>query len=145
MNLYFMRHAKAEDHAQSDSERKLTVEGQLDVDYVAMAFLRREWELPKKLITSPYKRAVETANIMAEKLGIKDIKVVSYEEAVMWSKMKTYINGEAMLFVGHQPFIGEIIEELTGKSLSIKKASIHKMDYDFIMDKGDYLDKIESR
>lgn len=145
MNLYFMRHGTAEDFAKTDSERKLTLDGKMQVEYVAQAFLRREWELPKKLVTSPYLRAVETAQIIGEKLGIQDIKVVDYEDAVLWSRMKSYIADEPILFVGHQPFIGEIIEELTGKSLSIRKSSIHKIDYDFFKDTGSYEDKIESR
>lgn len=145
MDLYLMRHGKAEEDAPSDAERKLTVEGAFHVEDVADAFLKREWPLPKKLITSPYNRAEETARIIAKKLGIKDVKVVSYEEAILWEKMRSYVNNEPILFVGHQPFLGEVIERLTNRSLSVRKASIHRIKYDFEKDTGKYVDKIESR
>lgn len=145
MELYIMRHGQAEDLASTDAERKLTIEGKFGVEDVASAFIKRGWELPKKLVSSPYVRAVETANIMAEKLGILDLKIVSYQEATLWNKMKSYLSNEPILFVGHQPSIGETIEEITGKNIRVKKASLHRIDYDFFLDKGKYVDVIESR
>lgn len=145
MDLYFMRHGEAEAIANSDAERKLTLEGKGSVEYVAEAFIRREWPLPMKLVTSSHDRAKETAEIVAKKLGIRDIKLVSYEDSTSWPVLRSYINDEAILFVGHQPALGEIIEEITGDSVPVKKASIHRLEYDFYEDKGKYLDRIENR
>ncbi|MDO5301193.1 MAG: histidine phosphatase family protein [Tissierellia bacterium] len=143
MILYLMRHGKAEDVAETDAKRALTHEGRFQVEDVAHAMLKREWPLPKKLVASEYLRAKETAEIMAEVLGIRDVKFVSYEEATQWPHMRGYLGNEPILFVSHQPELGEIITELTGKSLSVKKSSLHKIDYDMLKDTGRYLDKIE--
>lgn len=143
MELYLMRHGKAEDAYDRDQDRALTKEGVFQAEDTAEAFLRREWPLPQKIITSDYKRAVETAEVVAKKLGILDVKVVSYEHATRWQAMKSYITDEPILFIGHQPALGEVIEEVTGRRMPVKKASLHHIDYDPIKDEGNYVDKIE--
>ncbi len=143
MILYLMRHGKAEDMASRDEERALTQEGIFQAEDTAEAFLRREWPLPQKIIASEYKRAAQTAEVMAEKLGVHDVKIVSYKDATRWRNMKTYITDEPILFIAHQPSLGYTIEEITGEVVAVRKASLHKIEYDPIVDKGVYVDKIE--
>ncbi|MDD7363778.1 MAG: phosphohistidine phosphatase SixA [Peptoniphilus sp.] len=143
MELYFMRHGKAESVAERDEDRALTQEGIFQAEDTAEAFLKREWTLPKKIIVSEYRRAVETAEAVSKKLGVRDVKVVSYKDVTHWPDMRAYVTDEPILFIGHQPSLGEVIEEITGKSVPVKKASLHKIDYDPMKDTGTYIDKIE--
>lgn len=57
--------------------------------------------------------------------------------------MKAYITDEPILFIAHQPSLGYTIEEITGQIVAVKKASLHRIEYDPILDKGVYVDKIE--
>ena len=143
MILYLMRHGKAEAVAERDEDRALVKEGVFQAEDTAEAFLRREWSLPQKIIVSEYRRAVETAEVVAQKLGVHDVKVVDYKDATRWRNMKTYITDEPILFIGHQPSLGMVIEEITGESVSVKKASLHRIEYDPDRDRGEYIDKIE--
>ena len=143
MILYLMRHGDAESFADRDEERALTQEGIFQAEDTADAFLRREWPLPQKIIVSEYKRAVETAEVVAKKLGVHDVKIVSYKDATRWRTMKAYITDEPILFIAHQPSLGYTIEEITGQIVAVKKASLHRIEYDPILDKGVYVDKIE--
>lgn len=144
MKLYLMRHGDAESYVHSDKERALTEKGRHQAEEVAKHFLEEGWELPKKIITSPYLRAEETARILGETLAIHDIKVISYKEATHWVDMKRYIGNEPILFVSHEPFLSNLIERLTGEYLKVTKGSVHWIDYDAIGDTGDYKGSVES-
>lgn len=142
-DLYIMRHAKAEPGTgKADSERKLTEEGRKQAKQAGKALLFAHWPLPKKIITSPYPRALETAQILGEELGVKDIKTISYEEINNWTLLRAYIADEPILFVGHQPMLGSFISHLTGREISVKKSSIHRISYDPIEDRGEYIESV---
>ncbi len=142
-DLYLMRHAKAEPGLNmDDSERALTEEGRAQVVQAGKALLFAQWPLPKKIITSPYKRAVETAEIIGEELGIIDIKTIGYDEITNWTLLRVYVADEPILFVGHEPYLSSFISHLTGKDVSVKKSSIHRISYDAIEDRGEYMESL---
>lgn len=142
-DLYLMRHAKAEAGLHmNDSERALTEEGRAQVVQAGKALLFAQWPLPKKIITSPYKRALETAEIIGEELGIIDVKVIDYDEITNWTLLRAYIADEPILFVGHQPYLSSFISHLTGKEMAVKKASIHRISYDPAEDRGEYIESL---
>ncbi|MDO5037839.1 MAG: phosphoglycerate mutase family protein [Tissierellia bacterium] len=144
MFLYLMRHGHAEDFAPSDGERSLTEKGRARSQEAAEAFLiEKKWDLPNKLVSSELRRAAQTAEIVKDILGIRDLKFVDVQVLLNWESMRTYLSDEPILFVGHQPALGAIIEGLTGQAVRVKKASIHKLDYDPILDKASYIDFIE--
>src|SRR5687767_12246278 len=80
MNLYIIRHAIAVDEATSDSgsdsERPLTDKGRKKMRQIAKALrhLGVEFDL---ILSSPYVRACETAEILADVLKMKDKIVLS--------------------------------------------------------------------
>src|SRR5690348_1434062 len=67
MEIYLLRHGIAGD-ASSDAERALTAEGREKLARV-MKRARQAGVVPGVILSSPYRRAVETAEIAAEVLG----------------------------------------------------------------------------
>lgn len=70
MKIYIMRHGPAEDQAPTgrDFDRKLTVSGRARTE-LAVHELGR-WERPKRVISSPLVRTVETAEVLIAVLGL---------------------------------------------------------------------------
>lgn len=141
MILYLMRHGKAEDVASRDEERALTKEGIFQAEDTAEAFAAG-MALPQKSSLRIQARRGNGGS-HGGKLGVHDVKIVSYKDATRWRNMKSYITDEPILFIAHQPSLGYTIEEITGEVVAVRKASLHKIEYDPIVDKGTYVDKIE--
>src|SRR5689334_9019549 len=72
MRIYVLRHGDAEDPSRrsSDEERQLTDEGRSEVLRVTRAARRANADTDL-IISSPYIRAVQTAEIAAEAFGYK--------------------------------------------------------------------------
>ncbi len=75
MNLFFLRHGKAEPRSpkwRPDSKRPLTREGEKAMADVARGIqvLELSFDL---ILTSPYARALRTAEILAENYGAKKL------------------------------------------------------------------------
>ena len=80
MDLYFLRHGAAVNRGEwegEDSQRPLTEQGRQDVARMA-GFFGRSASPPDIIVTSPYPRAKETAEIFGQHLGLQD-KVVADE------------------------------------------------------------------
>src|SRR5262249_1561358 len=97
-----------------DSERALTGEGrQKAADVVRSA--RRAGVSPSLIVSSPYKRAVETAEIAVEGFGYKGELVQTAAlvphgspEAV-WSELREYRDETAVLLAGHEPLLSHLV------------------------------------
>ena len=73
MRLFLVRHGSAEEKAgRADSERALTQEGRHEVASVCPA-IAAALEPPTRLLSSPYLRAEQTAEILRETLGISAV------------------------------------------------------------------------
>ncbi|WP_286237740.1 phosphohistidine phosphatase SixA [Neptuniibacter halophilus] len=70
MNFYLMRHAEAELFAESDAKRSLTESGRLRLQAKA-ADLRDALASVDCIVHSPYLRTRQTAEIMADTLGVQ--------------------------------------------------------------------------
>ena len=124
MKLYLMRHAEAEISGQEmkqDAERRLTEGGRLQAR-VAAGKLKEKLagsnEEIGQIITSPYVRAVETADIVATALGL-DGKVAQEKDLAPGAgidKIKRiedeYRDSGSLLLVGHEPDLGIIASQL---------------------------------
>jgi phosphohistidine phosphatase len=138
MNLYLVRHAEAEklQPGKKDSDRKLTREGKERIKKAADEWLY----FIKKLdfiCTSPYTRALETAEIIA--------KSFDYEKEIITDKIlaagcftkdlivfANSLGGEDIMVVGHQPDLSEHVSNLIsakGALVEFKKASIAKISF----------------
>lgn len=110
MKIYLLRHGIADNGrpGQPDSERELTEEGR-DRLRETLAVARKADVAPSLVISSPYKRAVETATLAIDVLGIAShlerspaLEPGSSPEAV-WNLIRMNRTEEELLLVGHQP------------------------------------------
>jgi len=117
VRLYLVRHGAAEEKlGKNDAERSLTAEGRDDLLVVADR-LRGAVEHPLRLLSSPYLRAEQTAEILRERLSIKE-KIVATNALLPeadWGQLRAVLaplvaQGAAnVLAVGHNPSISVMI------------------------------------
>jgi phosphohistidine phosphatase len=140
MELYILRHAIAVERGtagyKSDFDRPLTPEGERKLRRITKAM--RNLELSFDLIlSSPYVRARETAEIVASAFSLKKVETSdslapegNLREFVVELKTRTP-TPEGVLLVGHEPFLSLLISLLvsgsTKTSISLKKAGLAKL------------------
>lgn len=132
MELILVRHADAEDEAESDFARELTAKGRKQSARVGK-FLARLGLRPDMIVTSPLVRAQQTAAILHEETaavnGVAEDKRLACgmtpEEA--YAVAEEYGCEGTLLLVGHEPDFSRLAADLTGMAgsgnLEIKKAS----------------------
>ncbi len=113
MLLFVARHGKAEEKkpGQSDEERRLTAEGRRDVELVARLLPSK----PSIVLTSPLRRAIETAEIIARIWGI-EFRVLDelHPQLLSLEKLKRVEIPDSAVLVGHAPSIEKLVSELIG-------------------------------
>ncbi len=121
MELFFLRHGEAQARAASDAERQLTPAGEGDVLGVIEA---RHTELAgiELIVTSPYRRALQTAKIAAQTLGFDRELLVTEQlqpggEPQALLRFIDSLNVSSILLVTHQPLIGNVLSLLSGDSI----------------------------
>jgi phosphohistidine phosphatase len=137
MKLYLLRHGIAADRDEwnvSDEERPLTPEGRKNMEREAkgMADLN---VCPDRIITSPLKRAKETAEIVAERLDLKSRLVEderladSFDAGRLEQILSEHTDADSLMFVGHEPDFSHTIGELVGgASVDLKKGGLARID-----------------
>lgn len=138
MNLYLVRHAEAEklQPGRKDSDRKLTRDGKDRIKNAAdqwLHFIKK----PDFICTSPYVRAVETAEIIAKSFDFKKEIIIdkSLAAGCLTKDLIELVNsldGEDIMVVGHQPDLSEHVSNLIsarGAFIEFKKASIAKISF----------------
>ena len=100
-----MRHGPAEDHARSgrDFDRKLTASGRARTELVAHELGQRE-EQPKRVVSSPLARTLETAEIVIATLRL-GIAPESRDELARDGARR-------VMLVGHEPDVSRITSTL---------------------------------
>lgn len=134
MTLYVLRHAIAEDArpGQSDSTRQLTETGRNRCRRV-LAQAKRVKVQPTYILTSPYDRAAQTAEIARLELGFDDelvttnalVPFVGVQE--LWSAIRDYAVGGDVMIVGHNPQLSMLVMWLLGArsdALWLKKSGL---------------------
>ena len=125
MHLILWRHAEAID-AVPDLERELTRKGHRQARKVA-AWLNQQLPSRVRVITSPAKRAQQTASALTDKVEVIEAiapgaSARTLLEATGWPEAR-----QTVVLVGHQPTLGEAAALiLTGKTLpwSVKKGAM---------------------
>jgi phosphohistidine phosphatase len=126
--LWFLRHGEAEPHdARPDFDRRLTERGEEQSRAAgrALAALGLAFQL---VVTSPRVRALDTARLACEAVGcepIADDRLGSGFDVDAALELAAAA-GEAkrVLFVGHNPDFVEIVGDLTGATIDLKKGGI---------------------
>ncbi len=137
MQIYLLRHGIAEENAPSgrDADRALTEEGRQKLRNV-LAMAKRDVD-PAVILTSPYLRAVQTAEIAVEALGhgkellhTESLIPTSDPEAA-WEEVRLHRDAAQLLLVGHEPLMGRIASFLLNAPtllIDVKKASVIRID-----------------
>lgn len=135
MMLYLIRHAIAEDRAPGgrDEERALTPAGKQKMAR-ATEGLRKLKIRPDLILTSPLRRAYETAEIVARGLGGLKTKILpelapGTDPVSIVGALRIYRHLKTLALVGHQPGLGNFATLiLTGSSsgleLDLKKGGV---------------------
>ena len=110
MEIYLLRHGSAEPAPPGgqDPERPLSPEGQHEIRRVVSA-AKLAHACPSLILTSPYRRAHETARIAADLLDCRQ-QILSAEaltpdakpEAV-WEEIRVHRDEPSLLLAGHEP------------------------------------------
>jgi len=117
IQLVFFRHGIAEDNVIPDQERPLTEEGRRKTRAAAEGL--RTLEIPfDTVFTSPWRRAAQTAAIVAEVLSCgapKELPELAGNRTAkeLLDALGRHNTGNVLL-VGHQPLLGDAVAQLLG-------------------------------
>ena len=137
--LLIMRHGKAEDASPrtgfADRPRRLTPEGIANIQAMTPALLQFDL-VPDRIVSSPYPRAAETAQIIHQELNVKqsveyldvlgaDQSIVPFFENNLTPLMES---DQRLMVVGHEPCLSGLASLLiSGRMdtrIQLKKAGI---------------------
>jgi phosphohistidine phosphatase len=141
MNVFILRHGLAVEPGSAgfskDSERPLIPKGERKVWKIAEALEAMEITFDW-ILSSPYLRARQTAEIVAEGLDLR--KKLEFSEALTpagsVTKLISLINHreplpDNVLLVGHEPYLSELISRLisggTDIQVNLKKGGLCKL------------------
>jgi phosphohistidine phosphatase len=140
MEIYLLRHGIAEDRAPSgrDEDRRLTDEGRQKLRRV----LERAHSAgvnPAVILSSPYKRAIETAETAARELGYER-KILRVEALTpdsspsrIWNEIREHRDEASVLLAGHEPVFSATVAWMLGSTYAMvefKKGGLIRIDVD---------------
>jgi phosphohistidine phosphatase len=142
MILYLMRHANAgmfRENPALDAKRGLVKEGKEQCMLMArmLGALKVQVDV---IVSSPLKRAMQTAQFVGTELGydgkveISNALLPAADFAAFQDMLAKYSGREGLLAVGHNPilyqFLGRLITGNGGAAIRMRKASIARVDLD---------------
>lgn len=140
MELYLFRHGIAEDAkpGQSDSERALTPEGKRKLRSVLKTATEADLA-PTLMLTSPYKRALQTAQIAGDVLKYRgellqtEALLPASKPAAVWEEIRVHRDEAQVLMAGHDPLFTDLAGYLLGfpnLRIDFKKGALLRIDFD---------------
>ncbi len=142
MNVYLMRHASAglrRDNPSLDAKRGLIKEGKDQCMLMARVLSAMKVSVDA-VVSSPLKRALQTAQFVGTELGF-DAKVDTSTALLPAAAYPAFLDllakyeaqgRESLLVVGHNPtmfeFLGKLITGNGGAAIRMRKASIARVD-----------------
>jgi phosphohistidine phosphatase len=138
MEIYLLRHGQAEPGSPgaSDAERSLTEEGRYEIQRV-IAAAKLAHACPSLILSSPYKRALQSAAIAADLLHYKDRVLTSDALAPdagvrgVWEEIRVHRDEGCLLLAGHEPLLSACTAYLLGCPellVDFTKAGLLRMD-----------------
>jgi phosphohistidine phosphatase len=139
VELLILRHGEAGKRNPSgtnDAKRPLTVVGEKEIAKIAEALKVIGVRLDI-ILTSPLKRAQQTANIVAKEFKahnkIEQLQELSPEgnRSALYHKLSSFREGTSILLVGHNPYLSEMVSELVTDEkkgrIDLKKGGIARI------------------
>ena len=138
MLLYLLRHADAVTTAASDEARALSEKGKAQAEQVARFCEAHEMQL-SVVLTSPVRRAQETAAIVAEKMRAELIiapwLACGMSPQAALEELRAYRSQGSVMLVGHEPDFSQLAAHLLGlptnTAIIVRKASLTLIDLGF--------------
>ena len=145
MKLYLVRHAEAIERSGSppDADRYLTAKGRLTFRKIARR-VRKTGIAPSVIFTSPLLRAVQTTEILAERLKHEGQVVVARELSPgfdlqdLRSLLMSAGSPEEAAYVGHEPDLGLLAAALMAipEGFPLRKGAVLALEADGSARKG---------
>jgi phosphohistidine phosphatase len=142
MNLYLMRHANAglrKPNPLLDAKRGLVKDGKEQCILMARVLSSLKIQIDA-VVSSPLKRAQQTAQLVATELGyearveINPALAPDGTYAAFQKLLDAHSGIESILIVGHNPnliqFLGKLVTGNGGASLRLRKGAIARVDLD---------------
>jgi len=133
--LYILRHAKSSwnNTGLSDFERPLNERGFDDAPMMGGVMKKNKFQ-PDLILSSPAKRAVQTATIIRKSADISG--EIQFDKRIYEASPKRLLEviaeqnagSESILLVGHNPGLEGLVEFLTGESPPMPTAAVAVID-----------------
>ncbi|MGZ8450331.1 MAG: SixA phosphatase family protein [Candidatus Deferrimicrobiaceae bacterium] len=137
LRIYLVRHSEAVDRVSSmpDAARYLSAHGRVSFREMARRF-RDAGGLPTRILTGPFVRAVQTAEILSETLRYDGEVVVDprlspgFDVAKLSAVLDDCPGEREIAFVGHEPDLGGILTRLLSlpERYAMRKGAIAALD-----------------
>ena len=143
MIVYFLRHANAgqsKANPTQDAKRPLDKEGIEQCGYVGRVLASLDVQVDV-IISSPLKRATQTASLVANEIGY-DGKIIfsptlgkEAEFEGFRHLLEQYLKQDAIMVVGHNPSLSQFLSLLlsgstTDKAVDLKKGAVARVEWD---------------
>jgi phosphohistidine phosphatase len=133
MLLYLVRHGLANWPAGAwpgaDAERPLTPEGER-ITRAEGAALARCGLAPDLILHSPLGRARQTAELLAEALGLRErvraheLLSPGFDHKALKKLLREHAKLDSLMLVGHAPDMAQVVEKITGGAVKIKEGAV---------------------
>jgi phosphohistidine phosphatase len=142
VEIYLLRHGIAEERSATgrDADRRLTDEGRAKLRKVLECVHAAEVS-PSLILSSPLRRALETAEIAARELGYEG-KIVRTDALVpgatphdLWQELRQHRDEASILLTGHEPLFASAVAYLLGSShhmVHFRKGALIRIDADSV-------------
>jgi phosphohistidine phosphatase len=141
MIIYFLRHASAgqsKSNAKADAKRPLDKEGIVQCGEIGRVLAAMDTQVDA-IISSPLKRATQTASLVGNEIGFDGELIFSEVLATggtfqgFRQLLDKHSRQDAIMVVGHNPSLSQFLSLLltggtTDKSISLKKASVARVE-----------------
>ncbi|HYM10679.1 MAG TPA: phosphohistidine phosphatase SixA [Bryobacterales bacterium] len=138
MEIYILRHGIAEPGrpGEADSSRRLTAEGKEKLLRI-LTCARKAGVEPDVLLASPYRRAIETAELARESLKVS-APIIQAEALTpmepaeqVWEQIRLHKDAKQILLAGHEPQLSSLVCWLIGAPatrIEMKKGALARID-----------------
>lgn len=135
MQLLLLRHADASASAVTDDLRPLSDKGRQQAQRVAR-FCKEHNIQPEIILSSPFLRTEETAQILAEELGSELVLTAFLAAGMMpfaaMEELRASLRFDCVMLVGHEPDLGALAGALLGAgnpgAIRFRKATLASLE-----------------